>query len=78
MLDGPDDALDPEGRELVAKLIRKTSAITVAITHDLALARMADEIWFVAKGAVQVRGVPETLLSQPGPVRDFAAPCVAA
>ncbi len=72
LLDEPDDALDPEGRQLVAKLIRESPAITICVTHDLALARIADQIWFIVDGEIQARGDLETLLSQPGPVRDFA------
>jgi len=78
LLDEPEDALDPEGRQRVAKLIQQTSATTVCVTHDLALARIADRIWFLADGEVQVTGKPEALLSQPGPVRDFARPRCAA
>ncbi len=71
LLDEPEEALDPQGRRLVSDLIKEGSATTVFVTHDLALARAADEIWFLADGEVQAVGTLEAALSASGPVRDF-------
>ena len=78
LLDEPEDALDPDGRALIERLISESRATTVCVTHDLALTRLADHLWFVADGEVLVQGAPEKLLSQPGPVRDFACPSLVA
>ncbi len=73
LLDEPDDALDPQGRNLVAKLMRDTEATTLCVTHDLALARQADVIWYVEDGRLLASGPASGLLSEPGPALDFAS-----
>ena len=77
LLDEPEEALDPDGRVLIERLISEARTTTIFVTHDLALARLADQLWFVADGELRAQGAPDALLSQPGPVREFARPQLA-
>ncbi len=74
LLDEPDDALDVEGREAVARLVAQSRAATLVVTHDLALARRCDRLWYVEGGRLATAGGPEELLAKDGPVLGFVAP----
>jgi len=78
LLDEPDDALDVDGPALVERLVRAGDATTLMITHNLALARRMDEIWFVEHGRIVEAGRPEEVLSGSGPAARFFAPRSAA
>ncbi len=78
LLDEPDDALDADGPALVEKLVRQSDATTLIITHDLALARRMDELWFVHDGRILEAGPPVDLLDGEGPTARFFAPRSAA
>ena len=78
LLDEPDDALDAAGRRLVAKLLGETDATTLIVTHDLALARASDTIWYVEGGVVRESGPPGCVLDQDGPTARFFRPSRAA
>ena len=78
LLDEPDDALDADGPALVERLVRQSDATTLIITHDLALARRMDELWFVDNGRVLEAGPPAALLDGEGPAARFFAPRSAA
>lgn len=56
LLDEPDDALDENGRECVAELLRSVAATVLVVTHDQRLAAEADAVWIVQNGEVHVRG----------------------
>ncbi len=74
LLDEPDDALDADGPMLVDRLIRQNDATTLIITHNLALARKMDEMWFVEDGRLAEVGPPSDLLAGSGPAARFFAP----
>lgn len=74
LLDEPDDALDVDGPALVERLVRRSDATTLMITHNLALARRMDEIWFVEDGRIVEVGAPEEVFSGSGPAARFFAP----
>ena len=78
LLDEPDDALDAAGRRLVAKLIRETGGTTLVVTHDLALARCSDILWYLDGGALRESGPPGRLLDEDGPTARFFRPSRAA
>lgn len=78
LLDEPEEALDPAGRLLVQQLIEQTPATVLYVTHDVTLARMADQVWFLENGEVFVAGSPAEAFSRPGPIRDFVSPRKAA
>ena len=63
LLDEPDDALDADGPALVRRLLGMTNATALIITHNLALAKAMDEVWFVDGGRVVETGAPEKLLA---------------
>lgn len=71
LLDEPDDALDVEGPALVQKLLEISDATSLIVTHNLALARTMDEIWFIDQGKIMEAGAPDTLLNGDGPTADF-------
>lgn len=78
LLDEPDDALDSEGPELLLRLLRNTEATTLMITHNQALARRMDQVWFIDGGKLVDQGPPNEVFERPGPIADFFAPRSAA
>lgn len=78
LLDEPDDALDVDGPKLVEQLVRQSDATALIITHNLALARRMDQLWFVEDGQIVEAGTPADLLAGPGPTARFFAPRSAA
>ncbi|NIA72425.1 ABC transporter ATP-binding protein [Pelagibius litoralis] len=78
LLDEPDDALDVEGPELVERLVRQSDATALIITHNLALARRMDTLWFIEDGRILETGSPADLLAGNGPAARFFAPRCAA
>jgi len=78
LLDEPDDTLDESGQDLVMRLIRETGATTLVVTHDPALARRMQRLWFVESGAVVESGAASALLSGHGPTARHFAPRSAA
>lgn len=62
LLDEPDDALDADGLQLIDQLFSLTDATALVVTHNPAIARLADEIWFIENGALVARGAPEEML----------------
>jgi ABC-type multidrug transport system fused ATPase/permease subunit len=73
LLDEPDDALDAEGPALVERLVRRTDATCLLVTHDLGLARRMDHLWFVRDGHILDAGPPGDLLAGDGPAARFFA-----
>ncbi len=71
LLDEPDDALDAEGVALVDRLIRNSGATTLIVTHNIALARRMDQLWFVQDGGIVEAGPPADLLSGDGATARF-------
>lgn len=71
LLDEPDDALDVEGPALVQGLLAISNATSLIVTHNLALARTMDEVWFIDQGKIMEAGAPETLLNGDGPTAKF-------
>ena len=78
LLDEPDDALDADGPALVERLVRESDATTLVITHNLALARRMDLLWFVEDGRIVEVGPPAELLAGKGATARFFAPRQAA
>ncbi|MBA4281570.1 ATP-binding cassette domain-containing protein, partial [Ralstonia sp.] len=78
LLDEPDDTLDPEGVELVARFLRETPATVLVVTHGLALARRMDSLWFVDQGCVVEAGATEAVLLGEGPTARHFRPRAAA
>ncbi|MCG8691197.1 MAG: ABC transporter ATP-binding protein/permease [Minwuiales bacterium] len=74
LLDEPDDALDAEGPDLVERLVRENDATTLIVTHNLAIARRMDQLWFVEDGRIREAGPPADLLAGNGPTARFFAP----
>lgn len=77
LLDEPDDALDPEGNRLLARLIRTHPATMLMVTHDLDLARTMDTLWLVEDGRVVAHGRPADLLGGDGPAAALFEPRLA-
>ena len=73
LLDEPDDALDREGLALVERLVRRSDATTLLVTHDLGLARRMDELWLIENGRLIESGPPEELLAGDGRAAHFFA-----
>lgn len=71
LLDEPDDALDPSAADWLHGLLRRRTATTLVITHDVELARRMDTIWYVEGHAVVASGAPADLLLADGPVAQF-------
>jgi ABC-type multidrug transport system fused ATPase/permease subunit len=67
LLDEPDDALDAEGAECVAAFVRSADATALVVTHDLALVRRMDALWFFEHGRLVEAGAPALLLGRDGP-----------
>ncbi|MDJ0896089.1 MAG: ABC transporter ATP-binding protein [Alphaproteobacteria bacterium] len=78
LLDEPDDALDADGPDLVEQLVQQVDATTLIITHNLALARRMDQLWFMDGGRILEAGPPADLLAGHGPTARFFAPRSAA
>lgn len=78
LLDEPDDALDSDAADVVADLILSTDATALVVTHDLALARRMDVLWFIDHGRVVEVGVPDVLLSGTGATARHFRPRTAA
>lgn len=74
LLDEPDDALDADGPELVEQLVRQSEATTLTVTHNLAIARRMDMLWFVESGRIVEAGAPAELLAGRGPTARFFTP----
>ncbi len=74
LLDEPDDALDTDGPDLIENLVRQSDATALVITHNLAVARRMDLIWFIEDGKILEIGPPEVLLTGEGPTNRFFAP----
>ena len=79
LFDEPTSALDPEMVGEVLKVMQDLadSGMTmVVVTHEMGFAReVADEVWFMADGYVQVIGSPEEIFEHPKSARakDFLA-----
>jgi polar amino acid transport system ATP-binding protein len=69
LFDEPTSALDPEmvGEVLAAmKQLAAGGMTMICVTHEMGFAReVADEIWFMEKGAVIERGKPGELMNNP-------------
>ena len=67
LFDEPTSALDPEmvGEVLqVMKPLARDGMTMVCVTHEMGFAReVADEVWFMNKGAILERGPPSGVLS---------------
>ena len=61
LLDEPDHGLDAGGQALVEQLISDSNATVLMVTHNLALARRMDRIWYMEKGRLVESGEPDTL-----------------
>ena len=69
LLDEPTSALDPSTREAVmaelVAVIRRAGAPVLAVSHDPAVARIADRVAVLAGGKVVQEGPPDEVLSRP-------------
>jgi polar amino acid transport system ATP-binding protein len=69
LFDEPTSALDPEmvGEVLQAmKRLAKSGMTMICVTHEMGFAReVADQAWFMDKGAVAERGTPEQMFGAP-------------
>jgi polar amino acid transport system ATP-binding protein len=69
LFDEPTSALDPEmvGEVLFAiKQLAANGMTMICVTHEMGFAReVADEIWFMERGAVTERGKPADLIDSP-------------
>jgi ABC-type multidrug transport system fused ATPase/permease subunit len=74
LLDEPDDALGADGPALVERLVRQSDATTLVTTHNLALARRMDLLWFIKHGRILEAGAPAELLVGGGPTERFFTP----
>lgn len=74
LLDEPDEALDANGPALLENLLRRCDATTLIVTHNLALARRMDLLWYVEAGKVVEAGPPSEVLAANGPAARFFAP----
>lgn len=66
LLDEPDDALDADGSDTVARFLHGAEATALVVTHSAALARQFDLIWYVEDGLVVETGPPAALLQGDG------------
>ncbi|MEM9494542.1 MAG: ABC transporter ATP-binding protein [Pseudomonadota bacterium] len=71
LLDEPDDVLDPEGVDLIRRLLTITQASALIATHNIRTARMADDIWFIKNGAIAEIGTPDAISSGSGLIGAF-------
>ncbi|MEM9783380.1 MAG: ATP-binding cassette domain-containing protein, partial [Pseudomonadota bacterium] len=58
LLDEPDDALDGDAAALIATLFAATDAAVLMVTHDEAIAALADETWCLANGRLRIAEIP--------------------
>lgn len=69
LLDEPTSALDPPTREEVmvevVSLIRRTATPVLAVSHDPAVARLADRVAVLSGGRVIQEGPPQAVFSRP-------------
>lgn len=69
LLDEPTSALDPSTREdvmaEVVSLIRRTGTPVLAVSHDPAVARLADRVAVLGGGRVIQEGPPQEVFSRP-------------
>jgi molybdate/tungstate transport system ATP-binding protein len=71
LLDEPLSALDPSGREILQRELRKIHeqyrVTTVHVTHDFEEAiALADRVAVIGDGCIQQIGTPEQIFRQPG------------
>ena len=72
-LDEATSALDPAAEaRLVERLRDAPGRLIIAITHRLALARVADHVVVMGAGRVLEQGPPDELLSRNGALRALA------
>lgn len=64
LLDELDDALDADAPSLMARLLDRTNATVVFVTHNPAVARLADEAWVLEGGRIADRGTPGDVLAR--------------
>jgi len=66
IVDEPTAALDPKNRDVINKLLREAAAdhTIVAITHDVDLARMADQVVMMKDGRLWDRGTFDELVER--------------
>jgi polar amino acid transport system ATP-binding protein len=69
LFDEPTSALDPEMVGEVLAVMKQLAAggmTMICVTHEMGFAReVADEIWFMERGAVMERGKPADLIGRP-------------
>jgi len=71
ILDGIDDALDPEGVERLGHLLRATPSTILMTTHNPWVARQADRVWLLDDATLRDDGAAPTCFNTDGPIRDF-------
>ncbi|MEO0429542.1 MAG: ABC transporter ATP-binding protein [Pseudomonadota bacterium] len=65
LLDELDDALDADAPTLMTQLLNGTSATVLFVTHNPAVARLADEAWGLEHGRLVDHGAPGDVLAGP-------------
>jgi ABC-type multidrug transport system fused ATPase/permease subunit len=76
ILDEPTSALDPETEQVLVESLREASRdrVVFVIAHRLSTIRTADQILFLADGAIVERGTHEELMARPaGAYRRFVS-----
>jgi ATP-binding cassette, subfamily B, bacterial MsbA len=76
ILDEPTSALDPETEQVLVESLREASRdrLVLVIAHRLSTVRSADEILFLADGAIIERGSHDELMARPdGAYRRFVS-----
>jgi ABC-type multidrug transport system fused ATPase/permease subunit len=63
LLDEPEDGLDADGVERLARMLRECTSTVLLVTHNAALARQMDELWIVEDGRLAAAGTPEVVLA---------------
>lgn len=63
LLDEPDQTLDADGVEQLSQWLRAADASILVATHDPAIARQLDEVWFIDDGTIVESGPPARLLA---------------
>jgi ABC-type transport system involved in cytochrome bd biosynthesis fused ATPase/permease subunit len=63
LLDEPEDGLDADGVERLARMLRECTSTVLLVTHNAALARQMDELWIVEDGRLAAAGAPEVVLA---------------
>jgi ABC-type multidrug transport system fused ATPase/permease subunit len=68
ILDEPTSALDPETEQMLVASLREASRdrLVFVIAHRLSTVRSADQILFLADGAIVERGSHDELMARPG------------